>query len=801
LICFFFLVLAQAAFFGPVLSWLNFAPFFKARPTASADEGKVQLPYPSYAAWHDLASLQGGRIKPFETACQEIVRQITGANRFQKLDSVGVVLAWLMSHDTEGKSGRPWDDIRFISCGHEGVRTLMFRLNEDGTLNDKTPDHDFMEMHFASPNELRKFRGALLKLRERDPAQWEAVYTPVKDKEQETFGRLFVYEQIVQNLPPVTDDGEFHDPLAFVALDKVSGSPWFSLAELRRLVRDPREWEKLMKERVEKAPQLYLPQEQQQALESFKEQLARGDGGRVIDEMVPLLDRHREESIARFTKLRGTDPDAAKELFTRLALSAISGESDAKKSEVIRGEAADALEKNDTAKMANWLDKAVRERDQRVLAQLRERLPRGSEYRPHDARFRMLHLGYLETRYPDLYEEAARWQKFNKEDAAAVLGAFSRVQDAYATGDADKLNKASERFFATVEKVSEKAGPYPGVDTVGDRMAALFTGEMVRPPSDSLLQLELSFNQATPFRWAWVSMLAAAVCFLISLGLKSRLSYALGFVAFAVSLAFQLYGFCVRMLISGRPPVTNMYETVVWVALMSAVFALVLEILYRRKIIALAGALVATLALVLADTLPLALDPKISPLNPVLRSNFWLTIHVITIVSSYAAGTLAWGLGNISLTMIVFGKGSRETVKILGQFTYRALQIAVLLLAAGTFLGGWWAAYSWGRFWGWDPKETGALFALLCYVIPLHMRYIGWVKDFGLAVSAIVCYIAVLASWYGVNFLLGAGLHSYGFGGGGSSWVYWAIELDIMYVCIATLIYRKNLAWLRPYPV
>src|SRR5262249_1376469 len=159
------------------------------------------------------------------------------------------------------------------------------------------------------------------------------------------------------------------------------------------------------------------------------------------------------------------------------------------------------------------------------------------------------------------------------------------------------------------------------------------------------------------------------------------------------------------------------------------------ELIYRKKIFALAGALVATIGLVLADQLPLALDPKISPLVPVLRSNFWLTIHVLTIVSSYAGGTLAWGLGNMALGLIVCGSAQRETVKMLSQFTYRALQIAVLLLAAGTFLGGWWAAYSWGRFWGWDPKETGALIALVCYVIPLHMRYIGWIKDFGLAVA------------------------------------------------------------------
>jgi ABC-type transport system involved in cytochrome c biogenesis permease subunit len=163
-----------------------------------------------------------------------------------------------------------------------------------------------------------------------------------------------------------------------------------------------------------------------------------------------------------------------------------------------------------------------------------------------------------------------------------------------------------------------------------------------------------------------------------------------------------------RMAISGWAPVTNMYESVIFVAFMAGIFALVLELIYRKSVIALAGALVSTLGLILADQLPLALDPRISPMVPVLRSNFWLTVHVLTIVSAYGAATLAWGLGNISLALLAFGRGNPETLKTLSGFTYRAMQLTVLLLAAGTFLGGWWAAEAWGRFWGWDPKAVVA---------------------------------------------------------------------------------------------
>ena len=169
---------------------------------------------------------------------------------------------------------------------------------------------------------------------------------------------------------------------------------------------------------------------------------------------------------------------------------------------------------------------------------------------------------------------------------------------------------------------------------------------------------------------------------------------------------------------------------------------------------------------------------QFSPLQPVLRDNFWLTIHVLTIVSSYAAGALAWGLGCLSLGYYLLGRyeprpgGGRrppEACAALAGFIYKAMQVAVLLLAAGTILGGLWADVSWGRFWGWDPKEVWALVSLLAYIAILHGRFAGWIGNFGLAAGSVIGAAVIGMSWYGVNFLLGAGLHSYGFGQGGQT--------------------------------
>jgi ABC-type transport system involved in cytochrome c biogenesis permease subunit len=121
------------------------------------------------------------------------------------------------------------------------------------------------------------------------------------------------------------------------------------------------------------------------------------------------------------------------------------------------------------------------------------------------------------------------------------------------------------------------------------------------------------------------------------------------------------------------------------------------------------------------------------------------------------------------------------------------MQIGVLLVATGTILGGIWADASWGRFWGWDPKEVWALITLLVYLVPLHGRFAGWVSTFGLVVSSVVCFGSVVMAWYGVNFVLGVGLHSYGFSEGGGQGVVLSALLAVVAVALAAT-WRQRLA-------
>ena len=258
-----------------------------------------------------------------------------------------------------------------------------------------------------------------------------------------------------------------------------------------------------------------------------------------------------------------------------------------------------------------------------------------------------------------------------------------------------------------------------------------------------------------------------------------------------LGLGFQAAGIVMRCMIGGRPPVTNMYESIIWVSFAVSFFGMIFFARYRAPVYLLAALPVTLIALLLVHQMPIAMPSSIEPLVPVLRDNFWLTVHVLTITLSYAAFALAMGFGHILLWRYARNPADARADAPMHFWLYRVLQLGVLLLAAGTILGGVWANYSWGRFWGWDPKETWALIALLCYILALHGRLAGWWTQFGLAVASVVCFLAVLMAWYGVNFVLGKGLHSYGFGIGGETYVATFIVLDLLFVAFAIWRYRS----------
>jgi ABC-type transport system involved in cytochrome c biogenesis permease subunit len=138
----------------------------------------------------------------------------------------------------------------------------------------------------------------------------------------------------------------------------------------------------------------------------------------------------------------------------------------------------------------------------------------------------------------------------------------------------------------------------------------------------------------------------------------------------------------------------------------------------------------------------------------------------------------------------LFRPGKTETLRTLSGLLYKTLQVGLLFLAAGIAFGAIWANESWGRYWGWDPKETWSLITFFVYLGIVHARFAGWLHNFGLAVCAIGGFLSVLMTYYGVNFILGVGLHSYGFSSGGMLWAGLYLLAELLVIGVAAYRYR-----------
>jgi ABC-type transport system involved in cytochrome c biogenesis permease subunit len=345
------------------------------------------------------------------------------------------------------------------------------------------------------------------------------------------------------------------------------------------------------------------------------------------------------------------------------------------------------------------------------------------------------------------------------------------------------------RLLSAALLAAHRSGDREGVASAGRALATrLAESSPAVYPTARELSREVRYNRLKPFRLAWVLYVVGAGLAFSAVALRRRAS--LGLAVITAGWLMQTYGLVLRTIIAGRAPVTNMYESVVFVAWGAVLFAMIFEWTQRVGYAAASAAVLAVAALVTADSVPI-MDGHINPLVPVLRDNFWLTTHVLTISLGYAALLLGAGLGHVSLAAWLLAPDKARTSR-LPVLIYRSLQTGTFFLAAGTLLGGVWASYSWGRFWGWDPKETWALIALLGYLALLHARSAGVLREFGMAVGSIASFLLVLMAWYGVNFILGTGLHSYGFGAGGYGYAAGFAALELGIVAFALAVWRRR---------
>ncbi len=317
-----------------------------------------------------------------------------------------------------------------------------------------------------------------------------------------------------------------------------------------------------------------------------------------------------------------------------------------------------------------------------------------------------------------------------------VLASYARLTEAYRKGDGAAFN----------ETLAALAGELAPVGVAGRSM------------------WETLLNRLQPFYQASVlyvlGLLAVFGAWASNRDGVRRSAFWLCVFAFALHTG----GLLMRMYLQGRPPVTNLYSSAVFCGWGAALLGLVLERMHRNGIGAAVAAIVGSATLVVAHNLNLtSSSDTMEMMQAVLDSNFWLSTHVVTITIGYSAMFVAGALGFVYILMGTLTPAlTKERAAAMGRMTFGAVCFATLFSFVGTMLGGIWADQSWGRFWGWDPKENGALLIVLWCAVILHARGARLVQQRGLMVLAVLGNVVTAWAWFGTN-LLGVGLHSYGF--------------------------------------
>ncbi len=348
-------------------------------------------------------------------------------------------------------------------------------------------------------------------------------------------------------------------------------------------------------------------------------------------------------------------------------------------------------------------------------------------------------------------------------------------------------------YYAAMTTAYTKNDPGAFNSALGEYQAWLaksgYTPEIKKGHNESF------FNHYQPFI---KSMTLYVLAFLLACAYWFKWSPWLARTAFllvGLSLVIHTSGLIFRMVLEGRPPVTNLYSSAIFVGWGAVLLSFVLERIYKDGIGSVTAGAVGFTTLVVAHNLSLDGD-TMTMLQAVLDTNFWLATHVVAVTLGYASTFLA---GFLAIVYIVRGLLTRsltpETAKSLSRMVYGIVCFATLFSFVGTVLGGIWADQSWGRFWGWDPKENGALMIVLWTAAMLHARWGGIVRERGLMVMCIFGNIVTSFSWFGVN-MLSIGLHSYGFMDEAFKWlmVFDVTQLIILAMGLVPIKYWRSFA-------
>jgi len=401
------------------------------------------------------------------------------------------------------------------------------------------------------------------------------------------------------------------------------------------------------------------------------------------------------------------------------------------------------------------------------------KLAEGVWYSPHAFHTKVFNAatGSLElvgnfTLYDDDHFDKLRAAYFQLEEATILLSPYE---------DSARFN-----FLSLVEK---------GYRAVESKPYRKGSGKQLSYPSrGQLIAEEIYFHY--PFIEAIIAFYGAAfLVLLMSSYFENKRIFKLG-----ISLAFC--GFilhtailCLRTYILARPPVANMLETVIYVPWVAVALGLGCALWTKNAPPLAAASFVGCTLLALIKFF--TLNGKLENVQAVLDSQYWLIIHVLMIVASYGVFILSSILGHAYLVLVTMRKP--RIAKSLMPTIIHTIYLGTALLIGGTILGGVWAAESWGRFWDWDPKESWAFTSICVYLLWIHAYRYRLLGSFGLALGSVLGALMISFTWYGVNYILGTGFHSYGFGNGGQ-WIYYGyLFAELLFVAtMATIAWQQG---------
>jgi len=421
---------------------------------------------------------------------------------------------------------------------------------------------------------------------------------------------------------------------------------------------------------------------------------------------------------------------------------------------------------------------------------------------------------------PDAQKDSGAWGLLRPVSATGA-GDHTPAQAAWAALGAAFLEDDAARFAAASEQLATALEALPAA---------------YRPSAD-LIGTELRYNRLDPFRLGWIVMAVGAGFALLALIVRRTWFDRLAALPLVGGFAMLSYGILLRWEIAGYVPASNMYESLLFLGWGVGLFAVLAMFLFENRLVPLTASIMAAVSLLLADVLPL--DPFVRPPPPVLMDTVWMAIHVPIIMVSYSVLAIGVLIAHLQVVAMAVVPGRTKLAASIDELHYWYIHVGALLLLAGIVTGSMWGASSWGRYWGWDPKEVWSLVALLGYLTILHVRLdrsrvpvwayavggvlvlgvfaiVGYRLDaatpvkalslggaafalalfvlahgrFATAVKSILCFWLIIMTYVGVNYVLGMGLHSYGFGKGAVvKWMFRCGGVDLALLAVFSLVY------------